>query len=370
MAVHFEHLDIRCFRGLKEVEVTDLRDVNIIAGDNNSGKTSFMEALCLFRKPSDFYNVLKVARMRDVSSFTSSTIYENFINLFSKNEMYIGIHAIGNIGESHLEIYGEEQKELLNIEMLSPFVRNRYSNHDKPDFTQETLMFHGEMHGWDKNNSFHDNIHFHPFMKAYEISLRNKRLPDNINIVYLSPLAHMQGNIFNKIVKNPDYKYICLRLLQLFDPNIVNLLYLKNENTSRAIEYLEHKKLGVMPLSTYGDGIKKVLSLANGIASAAGGILLIDEIETSINHKYYSEIFNFIIMASQQFNVQVFITTHNSEAIDGLLDTQGYDKNNKYDPISVITFRKDPKSSIVHTRSLSGREVYDDRKHFGFEVRL
>lgn len=370
MAVHFEHLDIRCFRGLKEVEVSRLRDVNIIAGDNNSGKTSFMEALCLFRKPNDFYNVLKVARMRDASPFLSSAVYENFINLFPKNEMYIGMHAIGNMGESHLEIHGEEQKELLNIEMLSPYVRNKYSNHNKPDFAQETLMFHGEMHGWDKSGSFHDNIHLHPFVKAYEMSFRNKRLPDSINIVYLSPLAHMQGNTFNKIVKNPDYKYICLKLLQLFDSNITDLLYLKNENTSRAIEYLEHKELGVMPLSTYGDGIKKVLSLANGIASAAGGILLIDEIETSINYKYYSEIFSFIILASQQFDVQVFITTHNSEVIDGLLGTRVYDENDDYDPISVITFRKDPETSLVHTRSLSGKEVYEDRKRFGFEVRL
>ena len=367
MAVHFEHLDICRFRGLKEVEVSGLRDVNIIAGDNNSGKTSFMEAICLFRKPGDFYNVLKVARMRDTSLLTSLAVYDNFINLFPKDEMYIGIHALGKTSESHLELHGEERKELVSIEMLP---RNKYSNHDRPDLTQETSMFYGEMHGWDKKNSFHDSIRFNPFMKVSEMSFRNKRLTDNINIVYLPPTAHMQGNTFNKIIKNPEYKYICLRLLQLFDPGILDLLYLKNENNSRAIECLEHKRLGVMPLSTYGDGIKKVLSLANGIASAAGGILLIDEIETSINHKYYSEIFSFIIMASLQLNVQVFITTHSSEAIDGILDTQDYNKNNEYDPINVITFRKDLETTIVHTRSLSGKEVYEDRKRFGFEVRL
>ncbi len=166
------------------------------------------------------------------------------------------------------------------------------------------------------------------------------------------------------------YKRICLGLLQLFDSEIVDLLYLKNENTSRAIEYLEHKRLGIMPLASYGDGIKKVLSLANGIASAAGGVLLIDEIETSISYKYYSEIFDFIIMAAEQFDLQVFITTHNVEAIDGILETQSYGKRKKYDPIGVITFRKDPKTATVYTRSLSGREVYEDRKSFNFEVRL
>ena len=370
MAIHFEHIDIQRFRGFMQVEISGLRDVNIIAGDNNSGKTSFMEVLCLFRKPGDFYNVLKVARMRDVSPFTSPAIYENFIGLFPRDEMHIGIHATGRIGESVIEIHGEEQKELLNIEMMSPYNRMKYSKQSKPDIEQEITTFYGEMHGRNEHNSFHDSIRFNPFMKTSELSFRNKRYPDSINVVYLSPLAHMQGNTFNKIVKNPEYKYICLKLLQLFDSEIVDLLYLKNENTSRAVEYLEHKRLGIMPLATYGDGIKKVLSLANGIASAAGGVLLIDEIETSISYKYYSEIFDFIIMAAKQFEVQVFITTHNAEAIDGMLETQVYCKSKRYDPISVITFRKDPETAMVYTRSLSGREVFEDRKNFKFEVRL
>lgn len=370
MAIHFKHIDIKRFRGLMQVEISGLRDVNIIAGDNNSGKTSFMEALCLLRKPGDFYNVLRVARMRDVSPFTSPAMYENFMSLFPKDETYVGMRATGRIGESVIEIYGEEQKELFNIEMIPPYNRMKYFKHSKSDIEQEITTFYGEMHGWDEHSSFHDSIRFNPYMKASELSFRNRRYPDSINIVYLSPLAHMQGSTFNKIVKNPEYKYVCLTLLQLFDPEIIDLLYLKNENTSRAIEYLEHKRLGVMPLATYGDGIKKVLSLANGIASAAGGVLLIDEIETSISYKYYSEIFDFIIMAAEQFGVQVFITTHNAEVIDGMLETQAYCKNKKYDPISVITFRKDSETSKVYTRSLSGREVYEDRKKFKFEVRL
>ena len=370
MAIHFEHIDIQRFRGLRQVEISGLSDVNIIVGDNNSGKTSFMESLCLLRKAGDFYNVLKVARMRDVSPFTSPAIYENFISLFPKDKMYIGMQATGKIGKSVIEIHGEEQKELFYAEMMSPYNRRKYFRQNKPDIQQEIMTFYGEMNGGDEHSSFHDSIRFNPFMKPSEMSFQNKRYPDSKNIVYLSPLAHMQGTAFNKIVKNQDYKYICLRLLQLFDPEIVDLLYIKNENTARAVEYLQHKRLGAMPLATYGDGIKKALSLANGIASATGGVLLIDEIETSISYKYYSDIFGFIIMAAKEFEVQVFITTHNAEAIDGLLETQAYGKSKKYDPISVTTFRKDPETATVYTRSLSGREVYEDRKNFKFEVRL
>ena len=77
-----------------------------------------------------------------------------------------------------------------------------------------------------------------------------------------------------------------------------------------------------MPVSTYGDGIKKVLLLANAIVQAAHGILLIDEVETAIHTKYYDDIFRFLLKACKQYEIQLFITTHNLEALDALLETQ------------------------------------------------
>ena len=72
------------------------------------------------------------------------------------------------------------------------------------------------------------------------------------------------------------------------------MLLLKNENTNRPIECVKHKELGTMPLSSYGDGIKKVLSIASGIARAVDGVLLIDEVETAIHSRYFEDIFRFM----------------------------------------------------------------------------
>lgn len=143
---------------------------------------------------------------------------------------------------------------------------------------------------------------------------------------------------------------------------------MKNLHTGRPVEYIKHKKLGNMPISTYGDGIKKVLSLANAIAMSKDGILLIDEVETAIHSKYYSEIFTFLVMACQQFHVQLFITTHNIEAVDSLLATQNYDEQNDYDHITVVTLKKNKHKTL--SRILTGRQVTTDRESFGFEVRL
>lgn len=178
----------------------------------------------------------------------------------------------------------------------------------------------------------------------------------------------MKNNIINSIVKDGDYKDICLHVIQIFDPDIVDLLILKNDMTNRPVEYVKHLKLGTMPLSTYGDGIKRVLLLANAIAQAAGGVLLIDEAETAIHAQYYRDIFQFLVKACRQFDIQLFITTHNIEAFDSLLETQSYDHQQNQDNITVLTLKKTQRRTLI--RNMPGREVSRNREAFDFEVRV
>lgn len=191
---------------------------------------------------------------------------------------------------------------------------------------------------------------------------------DQFSIVYVSPFDHLRGSNLSRILKNESYKKICIRALQLFDPDIEDMMIFKSDIGNRPVEYLRHKLLGDMPLSSYGDGLKRVLALSNAIAMAAGGILLIDEIETAIHKKYYDDIFQFVVKACKTFNVQAFITTHSIEAIDGLLGTQNYDNQQNTDDICVCTIKRTSEGSF--SRVLTGREVYENREAFGFEVRL
>ena len=184
----------------------------------------------------------------------------------------------------------------------------------------------------------------------------------------MAPFEHLQGNIINRIIRNESYKQICIKALQLFDPDIEDMLIFKSERGNRPVEYLRHRQLGDMQISSYGDGIKRALALSNAIVGASNGLLLIDEIETEIHKKYYDDIFRFIVKACNSFNVQAFITTHSIEAIDGLLATQEYDDQSKTDDICVCTIKKSNEGSF--TRVLAGREVYENREAFGFEVRL
>ena len=117
-----------------------------------------------------------------------------------------------------------------------------------------------------------------------------------------------------------------------------------------------------MPVSTYGDGIKRVLMLANAIAQSAGGILLIDEVETAIHAQYYNDIFRFLVKACRQFEIQLFITTHNIEAFNSLLSTQDYEEQQDRDDITVLTLKKTWQQTLI--RNMSGREVSRNRETF------
>jgi len=372
MAVHIKNLNIESFRGIRGLALDNLNHVNIIAGDNNSGKTSVLEALMLLRSPMDFQTTLRVARARDKGyPFNNASLYENFLNLFPRNvdEFEISINGICWGKPVIIRLFGNQEIILITPEELhqnsdSATRRVRIKNYPSEI---EASAFKGKFYCQLDKESFEEHIEIHAYSKMSSRTLGPLGHPD---FIYLSPFEHIRGNVFSKVLRDNQYKEICINILQLFDQKISDLLYLKDEITGRPIEYIRHETLGNMPLSTYGDGIKKVLSLANGIAQAANGVLMIDELETAIHAKYYNDIFRFMAKACKQFQVQLFITTHSMEAIDKLLTTQEYDNQGEADDITVITFKKEFNSAQTLSRTLSGRRVYSNREEFGFEVRL
>ena len=69
-----------------------------------------------------------------------------------------------------------------------------------------------------------------------------------------------------------------------------------------------------------GDGFRRSLGIALSIPQASGGILLIDEIETALFVSFLQKLFSWLIQACEQFNVQLFATTHSLEAVTGMIN--------------------------------------------------
>ncbi len=380
-----KNINIEAFRGISNLTIDGLSQVNLIVGDNNCGKTSILEAIQLLRTPEDINNAFRVSRIRDTySAFSRMPIFDSFINMLQGgNEKYLSVSCICQ-DESNINMFSDYVQRSVVIKGLIRrvmFDANELRQKDRFGYKAyveidseggEIDEFEGELFAEISNLGIaKDSIKVNRFTNVTGRAINSNR-SGSIRISYLSPISHVTGNTFDRIIRNDKYKEICIEMLKMFDENIEDLSLLRLESSYRPVEFVKNRITGLMPLSTYGDGIKKVLAIANAIAQSSNGILLIDEIETAIHSKYYDDIFRFIIKAAIEYNVQLFITTHSIEAVDGLLNTQVIE--NEYpessDIIKVVTLRKDPASGKTISRSMIGKDVFDKREAFNFEVRI
>jgi predicted ATP-dependent endonuclease of OLD family len=62
MSQIFKDIQIFGFRGFQEIKLSDLGQVNLLVGNNNSGKTSILEAIAIFCNPLDPFRWLEVSK--------------------------------------------------------------------------------------------------------------------------------------------------------------------------------------------------------------------------------------------------------------------------------------------------------------------
>jgi AAA15 family ATPase/GTPase len=353
MSQILKDLQICGFRGFQEINLSDLGPVNLIVGNNNSGKTSLLEAIAIFCNPLDpfrwfeiskrsFYSNRYLRYQPDLESIKwifqkekiSSDDQESYSKLIIKasgftpiKELEAEIENISGIRvsddqESELDNNDEENslnyenetneifKDNLESQGLELRIKTQYIEHIKPnivniidnDNDNETKFINESFQFWEDERF---------------VSKRKKQEFINTNIVspaYSTSVSIVLSRLILSDQKNKDE---ILNLVRFFDEDIIDIIILSPRHFGNL--YIEHKKLGLTPLDIFGDGIKKTLSMAIALQSAKDGILLIDEIETSIHVSALSQVFSWLVESCFKQNIQLFVTTHSIEAVDAII---------------------------------------------------
>lgn len=366
---YISDLTIETFRGINDLQLKNLGGINIIVGANNSGKTSILEAISLLKNPLDVVNAVKVSRMRDfVFSLGIGRLedVDSFINMFNRNNQMNRIAISGRINRQDfsLSIEGTIEKRQFDVEEYMKNLKKHNVYIDPAEVVDnETNFFIGVVKYIEDGILEEKHIQF----SRYDRLIPDKSKKEKVSIGYISPIDHIvKINQLNQLVK-AGRKSEVIELLKIFDSQISGLEMVGEEQ--RTIPYIEHSDLGLMPLSTYGDGLKKVLLLAASIIMAKNGILLIDEMETAIHVSALEKVFGWFVKACQKSNVQVFATTHSLEAIDALLKFEDEKQVPPAgdDPLRIITLKKQGQKTLA--RVLSGKEALNSREEFDMELR-
>ena len=360
-----DYFEIKQFRGIRGLRMKNLGNVNLLLGNNDAGKTSVLEAIKLFESPYSIDAIVRNSRARLMNMSLSRDSYtplESLLSLFPFDQeyKYIGLEAGIGGEDCALTVEGELDEVLRPVSEDELRGIMSYPRNKKPMTSErEVLTFYGQ-------------IQFQNELIPFEIdefyrsrSMLTKQQVALTPIIYVAPGNHLfNRNISSVFNMSKRQEREIVDLLQLIDPEIEGFKLRPNNMTGGINQVIEHTRFGDIPLYTYGDGMKKILSLAANVRNAKDGILLIDEIETSLQASNLQYVFRWLLDACWHFNVQLFVTTHSLESISSLVRCAVWDSESE-----LACYRLEKDMDQVYAKRFSERDLDSLVNGRGIDVR-
>lgn len=361
-------LNIKSYRGIHDLHLNDLKRINILTGDNNSGKTSVLELLSSFSNPKNFREWSSLLRIDSPSLFRPGlSFYDGFYDLFDINADIKTVDYMIDSNEEkfHILLSAIEAEEEMTIEEYYNKMDFHYID-DEENSLESIIVPKLELQ-IDINETRIDNTIIYEGQRRLPFPKGNVLRKAERKIIYISPTRHAEGELFlSQVLDKPDLYEEMLSVLREYDEDIISINYdrYENKNVGRGVYKIlskTHRK--ALPLNVYGDGMKKAVLLMSAVIAAQNGILLLDEFETAIHTSAMNKTFEWILKTCIKLNVQLFLTSHSKEAINKVLKCAP----SLQEDIAVYTLYKDNEGNSV--RRLSGKKAIEVQDDMGLELR-
>lgn len=289
---HLNGFEVKGFKKFTDLSIDDLGQFNLIVGDNNSGKTTLLEALLVDKESVKFHEYLSDILIH-IKKFSRLT--ENFFNYyFSDTQENFPLKIYFKL------IYNDETFQTIKYTKLDPqkiyqhFLQNHYPLENDHGSLVESLNISSD-------KSFNFKTPFIPFGPLYSHEL-TKIYGDNIQLYVdkkerlIESLSHIIRNIKN-IEVSTTYSWEPILLIS------------------------EKSKNKLAPLATYGDGTLKLFRILLSLFSTKDyNRLMIDEVDTGVHFSRLKDFLKSLMLVSKEQKKQIFATTHSKECVQYFKD--------------------------------------------------
>lgn len=305
----FRNLKIRNFRGLEDLSMEDTHRINLIAGRNNVGKTTLLESIYLLSGWGNPGLVPNVNLFRGLApAMGPAEALRNFWwkPLFSTLDIGKIVEMSGDfegLGKLTLQIslsQANTTEVRLDRPEMIPMTGTAGRHTLEFQFTDPSgRSLKGNIRATDQGLQVEQPNVAPKFLAIFLSSRAGSFQEDAIRLGQLR--VEKQGGFV-------------VEALQKIEPSLRSV-----EASTAGGSPMIWGDVGLeelVPLPVMGEGMTRIARLVLAIATAAGGVVLVDEIENGLHHSVLPKVWTTVAHAATRFNTQLFATTHSFECLE------------------------------------------------------
>ena len=289
-----EKIRIKNYRGIKSLEIDDLKKYNFFIGNNGSSKTTSLEAI-FSAIPNDGNAIVIMANSRGMQ-----------VKLSNNNSFFYN----SNISDDIEFTLNDDITTKISLKNINRLNNNLLNSNNYNEFIYNISVF-------EKNNKtlYESNFGIDPSNRIFPIEIKtntewNEYIEKYGRCFWISPLTKYQygiAQITKEMIENKKKEYI-LKAIGFFEEDIDDIV-------SDGTEVLLSKKgVGKMlPISSFGGGLSSALDIITCLFYDGITSIFIDEAETGLHYTNFPKFCEVLIDISTNKNIQFFITTHSDE---------------------------------------------------------
>ena len=320
----YTSFSIENFRLFDKLTVEPLARVNLIAGDNNVGKTALLEALWLLGHPTAPREALRVFQWRGSNNYGQAELFADLFFQFNAG-LAINIRAedMQECGSDTLGITRQDRSQQALFDWSS-VSENEWEDDAIAnfDFDNELVFEHTNESGIKFRSSVWLDAEtvsgrLRPILRESRESAVTPRRPCAFEHPKSKYNARALAALFGR-AEMAEYRTSLEAIVRSLEPRLERLITITDSRGIPAI----HGDIGVgrlFPIAIMGEGIKRLLSLSLAFLKAQNGVMLVDEVENGLHHTVLPDVWKNLDWLSREFNVQIFATTHSYECIAAAL---------------------------------------------------
>jgi predicted ATPase len=366
---------IRNFRLFQHLEVANLSHVNLIVGKNNSGKSTFLEAVELYTSNAASTVFLNLVELRQETWFSE---VKPRASLFSNpvRHLFFG-HKLPGFGEEGISL-GEissdsklcvETAAYQNKEEEGTLRKIRLSDvHDDEDLSNiEVFLVAGE--GLKTRRIFRLDREVRDIRRTSRLVYERQEAEFKYpwQSVSTENMSNRKVAALWDLTSLTDLEPEIISALGLIDERVTGIAFVQDISQGKGGDYrIPLVKLEgsdePLPLKSMGDGMTRLLHIILALVNAKDGILLIDEFENGLHWTVQPKVWDIVFQLAEKLNVQVFATTHSRDCVEGFDYAW-----NRYPALGAF-FRLDDKGGVISATEY-GSETLTDAIEMDVEVR-